>query len=219
MNKICLFRYLDDEICLLPTSIRAFLVMLLLFCQAMAVKAYSQKEKNTYTAPRLRPKSSKKVVEDDYESLITAEEYASRNAILSSLVVAWSPCLPQTSGCGISTANVSTTGCSVLAVGGKSGVISLWRIHKPESYSIMNSTDSNQTLLVGLLKAHDTWITTISWELFISDASDPLLLLATGCSNGRYVSMLILFNNHSKIAALGSVYFHTSWSAMKLKRI
>lgn len=151
---------------------------------AMAVKAYSQKEKNTYTAPRLRPKSSKKVVEDDYESLITAEEYASRNAILSSLVVAWSPCLPQTSGCGISTANVSTTGCSVLAVGGKSGVISLWRIHKPESYSIMNSTDSNQTLLVGLLKAHDTWITTISWELFISDASDPLLLLATGCSNG-----------------------------------
>ncbi|CAN4099079.1 unnamed protein product [Withania somnifera] len=147
------------------------------------VKACSQKEKNTFTAPR-STRFSKKVVGDGSQSLITAEEYASRNAMLSSLIVAWSPCLPQTPGYGISTANDLTSGCSVLAVGGKSGVLSLWRIHKPESYSIMNSPDLNKALLVGLLDAHDTWITTISWGLFISDASDPLLLLATGCSNG-----------------------------------
>lgn len=150
---------------------------------AMEVKACSQKEKNTFTAPR-STRFSKKVVGDGSQSLITAEEYASRNAMLSSLIVAWSPCLPQTSGCGISTANGLTSGCSVLAVGGKSGVLSLWRIHKPESYSIMNSPDLNKALLVGLLDAHDTWITTISWGLFFSDDSDPLLLLATGCSNG-----------------------------------
>lgn len=175
----------------------------------MEVKACSQKEKNTFTAPRLRARFSKKVDGDCSQSLITAEEYASRNAMLSSLIVAWSPCLPQTSGSGISTANGLTSSCSVLAVGGKSGVLSLWRIHKPESYSIMNSPDSNKILLVGLLDAHDTWITTISWGLFISDASDPLLLLATGCSNGRYVSMLILFNIHSKKAVMGAVYFNT----------
>lgn len=181
----------------------------------MEVKACSQKEKNTFTAPRLRSRFSKKVFGDGCQSLITAEEYASRNAMLSSLIVVWSPCLPQTSGCGISSANGLTSSCSVLAVGGKSGVLSLWRIHKPESYSIMNSPDSNKTVLVGLLDAHDTWITTISWSLFISDASDPLLLLATGCSNGRYVSSLILFNNHSKQAAMGAVYFNTFCHEMK----
>ncbi|KAF3662106.1 hypothetical protein FXO38_11359 [Capsicum annuum] len=150
----------------------------------MEVKACSQKEKNTSTVTRSKAMSSKKVVGDGSQSLITAEEYASRNAMLSSLIVAWSPCLPQTSGGGISTANGLISGCSVLAVGGKSGVISLWRMHKPESYSIMNCPDSDEALLVGLLEAHDTWITTISWGLFNSDASNPLLLLATGCSNG-----------------------------------
>lgn len=155
----------------------------------MEVKACSQKEKNTSTVTRSKAMSSKKVVGDGSQSLITAEEYASRNAMLSSLIVAWSPCLPQTSGGGISTANGLISGCSVLAVGGKSGVISLWRMHKPESYSIMNCPDSDKALLVGLLEAHDTWITTISWGLFNSDASNPLLLLATGCSNGRYVAI------------------------------
>ncbi|KAJ8563414.1 hypothetical protein K7X08_031866 [Anisodus acutangulus] len=150
----------------------------------MEDKACSQKEKYTFNAPRSQEKYSKKVVGDGSQSLITAEEYASRSAMLSSLIVAWSPCLPQTSGRGISTTNGLTGGCSVLAVGGKSGVLSLWRIRKPESYSITNSPDPNKTLLVGLLNAHDTWITTISWGLFISDASDPLLLLVTGCSNG-----------------------------------
>ncbi|XP_016508487.1 uncharacterized protein LOC107826060 isoform X1 [Nicotiana tabacum] len=150
----------------------------------MEVKACSQKGKNTFNAPRSKAKSSKKVVGDGSQSLITAEEYASRSAMMSSLIVAWSPCLPQTFGCGISTTTGLTSDCSVLAVGGKSGILSLWRIHKPDEYSIMNSPDSNEPLLVGLLNAHDTWITTISWGLFISDASDPLLLLATGCSDG-----------------------------------
>ncbi|XP_059300256.1 uncharacterized protein LOC132052640 [Lycium ferocissimum] len=150
----------------------------------MELKACSQKEKNTFSAPRSKTRFYKKVVGDDSQSLITGEEYASRSAMLSSLIVAWSPCLPQTSGCGISTTNGLTSGCSVLAVGGKSGELSLWRIHKPEGYSIMNSPDSNKALLVGLLNAHDSWITTISWGLFISDASDPLLLLVTGCSDG-----------------------------------
>ncbi|XP_019263095.1 PREDICTED: uncharacterized protein LOC109240868 [Nicotiana attenuata] len=151
----------------------------------MEVKAFSQKGKNTFNAPRSKAKSSKKVVEDSSQSLITAEEYASRSAMMSSLIVAWSPCLPQTFGCGISTTTGLTSDCSVLVVGGKSGILSLWRIHKPDEYSIMNRPDSNEPLLVGLLNAHDTWITTISWGLFIFDASDPLLLLATGCSDGR----------------------------------
>ncbi|KAK4375865.1 hypothetical protein RND71_006542 [Anisodus tanguticus] len=113
----------------------------------MEDKACSQKEKDTFNAPRSQAKSSKKVVRDVSQSIITAEEYASRSAMLSSLIVAWSPCPPQTSGCGISTTNGLTSGCSVLAVGGKSGALSFW-------------------------------------GLFISDASDPLLLLVTGCSNG-----------------------------------
>ncbi|KAL3838023.1 hypothetical protein ACJIZ3_022614 [Penstemon smallii] len=122
--------------------------------------------------------------EDCMQPLITVQQYASRNAMLTSLTVAWSPILGP-SGDGFAIPHNSSNCCSVLAVGGKCGSISFWRIHAPECYSIVNTRYSGKVSLVGLLKAHDTWITTINWALCGSDVSTSQFLVATGSSDGR----------------------------------
>ncbi|CAA7410944.1 unnamed protein product [Spirodela intermedia] len=110
--------------------------------------------------------------------LITAEQYASRSAMLSSLTVAWSSVLSLSSG--------SFTNCkyAVLAVGGKSGKISFWRFRQPEYYTIEHGRVSFDTKLVGLLQAHDGWINAISWEMLSTNPLKPQLLLASGSSDG-----------------------------------
>ncbi|KAL2226887.1 UNVERIFIED_CONTAM: hypothetical protein Sindi_2047400, partial [Sesamum indicum] len=128
-------------------------------------------------------KTQEKVSADCNLPLITVQQYASRSAMLMSLTVAWSPIL-GTSGNGVAIPHNSSNYCSILAVGGKCGRISLWRIHAPEIYSIDCAKCSSKVSLVGLLKAHDTWITAINWALYGSDVSKPHLLLATGSSDG-----------------------------------
>ncbi|XP_037494785.1 uncharacterized protein LOC105633952 isoform X2 [Jatropha curcas] len=114
---------------------------------------------------------------------ITANQYASRRKLLSSLVVAWSPmlCLPSKI-CSVHQ-NGSSHRFSVLAAGGKSGKISIWRIYAPQQYSIERSSVSRGVMLVGLLQAHNSWVTAISLALHGSD-SNPQLLLASGSSDG-----------------------------------
>ncbi|KAL0321615.1 UNVERIFIED_CONTAM: hypothetical protein Scaly_2457900 [Sesamum calycinum] len=80
-------------------------------------------------------KTQEKVSADCNLPLITVQQYASRSAMLMSLTVAWSPIL-GTSGNGVTIPHNSSTYCSILAIGGKCGRISLWRIHAPEIYSI-----------------------------------------------------------------------------------
>ncbi|GAV61134.1 WD40 domain-containing protein/TFIIIC_delta domain-containing protein/zf-TFIIIC domain-containing protein [Cephalotus follicularis] len=114
--------------------------------------------------------------------LITADQYASRSAMLLSLVVAWSPVLRVHSK--ICPDDGTSNRFSLLAVGGQSGKVSFWRIHVPQCYSIEHSGDPPSVVLVGLLEAHNSWITAISWSLFVSDSSNPQVLLATGGSDG-----------------------------------
>ncbi|XP_073016653.1 uncharacterized protein [Primulina eburnea] len=90
--------------------------------------------------------------------LITAQQYASRNAMLTPLIVAWSPILRTSED---------------------------WRIDAPESYSIITPELPCKASNGGFLKAHDTCITSICWALYGSEISKPQLLLATGSSNGR----------------------------------
>ncbi|XP_073037310.1 uncharacterized protein [Primulina eburnea] len=69
--------------------------------------------------------------------LITAQQYASRiNAMLTPLIVAWSPIL-RTSEDWVSIPHNSSGCCSILATGLKCGLISFWRIDAPEIYSII----------------------------------------------------------------------------------
>uniref|UniRef100_J3L397 Transcription factor IIIC 90kDa subunit N-terminal domain-containing protein n=1 Tax=Oryza brachyantha TaxID=4533 RepID=J3L397_ORYBR len=111
--------------------------------------------------------------------LITAKQYSCREALLSSLVVAWSPVLPSPDRSSYFTGN-----WCILAVGYKSGSVSFWKIHKPEYYAIDIGMVTRDPMLIGVVQAHLSWVTAISWEFFASGSSKPLLLLATGCSDG-----------------------------------
>ncbi|XP_073016779.1 uncharacterized protein [Primulina eburnea] len=116
--------------------------------------------------------------------LITAQQYASRNAMLTPLIVAWSPIL-RTSEDWVSIPHNSSGCCSILATRLKCGLISFWRIDAPESYSIITPELPCKTSNGGFLKAHDTCITSICWALYGFEISKPQLLLATGSFNGR----------------------------------
>uniref|UniRef100_A0A2P2MFC5 Transducin family protein n=4 Tax=Rhizophora mucronata TaxID=61149 RepID=A0A2P2MFC5_RHIMU len=125
----------------------------------------------------------KNVMDNCVLPLLTAEQYASRIAMLSSLVVSWSPVMRLSSNSCMVPQNVSSNMFSILAVGGKSGEISIWRIHAPRCYSIEYGCMPTCTILIGLLQAHKSWVTAISLALLGSNSS-PQVLLASGSSDG-----------------------------------
>lgn len=155
--------------------------------KAVEIKSDNVKQSNllqVVPVPCSRARAPKKVQEISSPPMITAAQYASRSALLSSLVVAWSPVLRIKSEFGLNSPYNLSHCCSILAVASKTGRISFWRIHGPQCYSILPNGDPTAGLLIGLLQAHTTWITAISWGPFASDASNPQLILATGSSDG-----------------------------------
>lgn len=155
-------------------------------CTEWSTKSNKLKENNRCqiaSAPKSKAKRLKTIPEDPTLPLISADQYASRSAMLSSLVVAWSPLLQSYGNMSITPKNSSNC-CSVLATGGKSGKVSFWRFFEPPCYSIEHSRVPITVVPVGLLQAHNTWITAISWALLSVDALNPLVLLVTGSSDG-----------------------------------
>ncbi|RZR72038.1 hypothetical protein BHM03_00009792 [Ensete ventricosum] len=126
---------------------------------------------------QISPKSEGLLLEgrQDYVPMITPEQYASRSALLSALVVAWSPVL-QSSQIRPGFSNRY----SILAVGGKSGKISLWKICEPECYTVEHGRVSVDPMLIGLIQAHNSWITAISWEMLAARPTMSQLIMATG---------------------------------------
>lgn len=148
------------------------------------VQANAESEAGVTNAKKLpRKRDSKGCRSDDANSgsllLITPEQYASRHAILSSLVVAWSPSLPRLKNLE------SPTKCTILAIGTKSGDVSFWRTCVPERYSLSSGTISINVELAGFLKAHDSWVSAIAWGLSLASSCSSRLILATGSSDGR----------------------------------
>ncbi|XP_057786174.1 uncharacterized protein LOC131003653 [Salvia miltiorrhiza] len=135
--------------------------------------------------------------------LISAQQYASRNEMLMSLIVAWSPIL-ETSGNDVGFPSSSSNCCSILAVGGKCGRISLWRVRAPECYSSGNAGHSGEVSLVGLVKAHDSWITAISWVGYGSNVSKAQFALATGSSDGSVKIWLVNGENLLKASEVSN---------------
>lgn len=74
---------------------------------------------------------------------------------------------------------------SLLAVGGKSGKLSVWRISAPQRYSIKQTGTPPAVSLAGFFQAHNSWITAINWVPFPSDCSESLVFLVSGSSDGR----------------------------------
>lgn len=112
---------------------------------------------------------------------ISAQQYASRSAMLLSLVLAWSPVMQPSH----SVHPHLNSSVSVLAIGAKSGEVTFWKVNVPDCYSLAECMVPTRALLVGLLQAHNSWINCISWALFDSDSSNPKILLATGSTDGR----------------------------------
>nr|XP_011462837.1 PREDICTED: uncharacterized protein LOC101299663 isoform X2 [Fragaria vesca subsp. vesca] len=133
-------------------------------------------------ASKAKVKSVKKIPENSTLPHITVDQYSTRSAMLSSLVVAWSPILQ--SRAKFSSSPQHDSSLSLLAVGGKSGQVSVWRVSVPECYSVDQSRDPTKLMLIQIIQAHKPWITAISWALLDSDSSNPQLLLATASYNG-----------------------------------
>ncbi|TVU35411.1 hypothetical protein EJB05_17298 [Eragrostis curvula] len=110
---------------------------------------------------------------------ITAKQYACRDALLSSLVVAWSPVLSSSDRVSC----LSRDWC-ILAVGSKFGNVSFWKVCKPDYYTIDVGMVSREPMLIGVLQAHKSWVSTINWEASSASSSKSSLLLTTGCSDG-----------------------------------
>lgn len=145
-------------------------------------------------------KSVKKMQENSTLPQITVDQYATRSAMLSSLVVAWSPILQ--SRAKISSSPQHGSSLSLLAVGGKSGQVSVWRVSVPECYSVDQSRDPTTLMLIQIIQAHNSWITAISWALLDSDSSNPQFLLATASYNGRSVRSPCNHNNDPFLALI-----------------
>ncbi|CAL4947921.1 unnamed protein product [Urochloa decumbens] len=111
--------------------------------------------------------------------LITAKQYACRDAHLSSLVVAWSPLVLSSD----KDSCLSRHWC-ILAVGSKSGNVSFWKLDKPDYYTIDAGVVTSDPMLIGVLQAHKSWVSAITLEVSSADSSKSSLLLATGCSDG-----------------------------------
>ncbi|XP_050235832.1 uncharacterized protein LOC126685889 [Mercurialis annua] len=126
---------------------------------------------------------------------ITANQYASRSAMLSLIAVAWSPLLCFSSKTSSASENTPPHKFSIIAVGGKSGSISLWRIDAPQSYSVEHSQMPATMMLVGFIQAHDSWVTAINLAVLGSN-SNPQVLLASGSSDG---SVKIWSSNSEKL--------------------
>ncbi|KAH6823497.1 hypothetical protein C2S53_019493 [Perilla frutescens var. hirtella] len=141
-------------------------------------------ESNTWQIVPCDGKPLEIVAEDCSLSLISAQQYAYRNEMLMSLTVAWSPIL-DTSGDDVAIHYNSSNYYSILAVGGKCGKISLWMIRAPKCYYSDNTEYLGEVSLLGLMKAHDSWITAISWVAYRSNVSKAQFVLATGSSDGR----------------------------------
>ena len=103
--------------------------------------------------------------------------------MLSSLVVAWSPVLQLSPKVCSIPQNGSSI--SLLAVGGKSGIVSLWRVSLPEQYSVEPNHVQTTSVLAGLVEAHNSWVTAVCWALLDPKASKPRLVLVTGSCDGR----------------------------------
>lgn len=144
--------------------------------------------------------------------LITAKQYACRDAHLSSLIAAWSPLLSSRD----ETSSSLRHWC-ILAVGSKSGNVSFWKLYKPEYYTIDAGMVTSDPMLIGVLQAHKSWVSAITWEVSPVDSSKSSLLLVTGCSDGRLVwQMFIIVNGYVLSSAVLVIGCYVLWNEFKV---
>ncbi|KAL9831780.1 putative transcription factor WD40-like family [Arabidopsis thaliana] len=164
--------------------------------RASCSKQDSQAEHNASNGQDRRslPKALKKCSQE-----ISPQTYVSREALLSSHSVAWSSLLrfSSESSCG------NMLRFSLLAIGSKSGSVSIWKVHAPECYHIERSNVSPMVELTAIVQAHSSWVSTMSWGIFGCDSSNPQVVLVTGSCDG---SVKIWMSNKEDLQKSVEVY-------------
>lgn len=170
-----------------------------------------QKPKNRSSEPNekarqksgsLKRKTAKRLSENTGLPLIKADQYASRAAVLASLAVTWSPMIKILSQSCYMLDNKPSNMFALLAVGSKSGKISVWRFHAPVYYSFEPIGVPASPVFNGLLQAHNSWVTTMSFTL-LTDSLGCQVLLASGSSDGRCVRNQI----HGTLQSISRLFF------------
>ncbi|CAA7055993.1 unnamed protein product [Microthlaspi erraticum] len=159
----------------------------------LEIEAYEQPSNAKYC--HYLPKGPKKFSQE-----INPETYVAREALLSSLSVAWSSLLRFSSE-GSSCENMLRF--SLLAIGSKSGSVSIWKVHAPECYHIERGTVTPNVELTAIIQAHSSWVSTMSWGIFGCDSSNPQVVLATGSCDG---SVNIWMSNKEDLQKSAEVY-------------
>ena len=106
--------------------------------------------------------------------LNSADHMARRNW-LSILTMSWSPMQVDKSQ--------SNLVYSFLALGSKAGVITIWKITGPKTFSLESTLPLQQCDLVGYIHMNDSWITTLEWGM-ICLSGKTVLVLTAGSANG-----------------------------------
>nr|AAG52177.1 hypothetical protein; 45165-40041 [Arabidopsis thaliana] len=92
---------------------------------------------------------------------------------------------------------------SLLAIGSKSGSVSIWKVHAPECYHIERSNVSPMVELTAIVQTHSSWVSTMSWGIFGCDSSNPQVVLVTGSCDG---SVKIWMSNKEDLQNSVEVY-------------
>ncbi|ESQ45600.1 hypothetical protein EUTSA_v10010115mg [Eutrema salsugineum] len=159
----------------------------------LEIEAYEQPS-NAHNCHSL-PKEPKNISPE-----ISPDKYVSREALLSALSVAWSSLLTFSSE-GSSCENMLRF--SLLAIGSKSGSVSIWKVHAPECYHIERSNVSPIVELTAIIQAHSSWVSTLSWGIFGCDSSNPQVVLVTGSCDG---SVKIWISNKEDLQKSVEIY-------------
>jgi hypothetical protein len=114
-------------------------------------------------------------------------ERLQRQSAMDAMCLAWSPLLCHAT----STSGQAPAQFALLAVGLKSGAVALWRFALPSRFNPSGiSSERQAATLIGLLPAHNSWVTAVAWTACKprasenSSAAGGSVWLATGSCDG-----------------------------------
>eukprot|EP00250_Pteridium_aquilinum_P003163 c13489_g1_i1 orf=522-3281(-) len=124
--------------------------------------------------------------------VMDSEHYVRYTNVLSYVSVAWSPAIRLASLSNSSLKGMNLT-MAFIALGAKSGEVSVLRCIQPAAYTLDKVTSTPEVSLVAIIKAHESWVSAMSWStssktIYNGDDSSPACVeeffLITGSSDG-----------------------------------
>ncbi|MCO5605146.1 hypothetical protein L7F22_059326 [Adiantum nelumboides] len=112
--------------------------------------------------------------------------------VLAYVSVAWSPAM-RVENLTKDSPQITTLTMALIALGAKSGDVSILTCIQPINYSVETATSTPAVSLVTIVNAHESWVSALAWSkscknIHTGDSNDAIsaeeILLATGSSDG-----------------------------------